>query len=327
VIGKDGRFQMRTAKVSGGRRQAESHGYLASVSDLMTVLLFVSMIATAIIFMWTELASIESDRRNRETTALNDRLQDENRQLMLKAAHLLAYREQARARLARLARLEDEFGRLKSEILDSREARSAYLVYIRDEMKKLGKNVEIDSAEGVFRIQDGVLFDTGQYTLKSDEGEEALDALAHILSISLPCYVGTRNQEVPAICVDLGIYKPGKFDVILIEGHTDDRQYHARGKIDDNLQLSMFRSWATFNRLMQSGPSLGQLKNGEGQFLFGMSGYGENRPVEVIQIDENQKRRNRRVDFRIVLAAPDASLRGGAGDRASATESGQKEAS
>jgi outer membrane protein OmpA-like peptidoglycan-associated protein len=253
---------------TGRRLSAGEQGYLASVSDLMAVLFFIVMIILVVF-------AVKTIRDNERLEALE--------------------REKEEA----LAELRE----LNSNLQDARDVRAAFIAYIKEEMEKRGKTIVIDPNEGIFRLPESVLFPSGGYMLNKD-GVEALTALGSILSGRLPCYSGLREPPAPpSECDDPAAFKPGRFDVILIEGHTDSVNLSASHRLDDNLQLSAFRSWTTYNFLKEKYPELTGLKNSDGQYLFGVSGYGETRKI-ASNDDEEGKSRNRRVDFRIVLAAP-----------------------
>jgi chemotaxis protein MotB len=288
---------------------AGEQGYLVSVSDLMSVLIFLMMIILLIIVARAVFATVENEELKESKKSIEDQIEELTRENEALKSEL----EKENAELARLSALEEQYSegivqyaqysRINEELLDSREARRLFIRHIESEMAKLGKPILIDPKEGVFRFQDDVLFDSGKYELK-DRGKETLDALGGILAGILPCFVGERDSLMDAGCREPELFKPGRFDVILIEGHTDDVPI-STPTIGDNLQLSTFRSWATYSHLMAAAPGLSALRNGSGEYLLGMSGYGENRPTKPNEGKEENRRLNRRVDFRIVLAAPE----------------------
>ncbi|MDR1314873.1 MAG: hypothetical protein LBQ12_14585 [Deltaproteobacteria bacterium] len=300
---------MRSGKGPGVGRLGDEQGYLASVSDLMAVLFFLMMIALFLFAARSAVLADDQELTKRELQELS-RLHEEDQGLI---SRLEARGEGQASELDRLRGLEaryvegaSRFNALYDDILDTREVRKEFLRHIEAGMLAKGKAVKIDLDEGVFRFPDDVLFDSAAFLLKP-KGMEALDALGEILSASLPCYAGGRPPGEMPYCLPPLRRRPGKFDVILIEGHTDDVPLASNSEIRDNRQLSAFRSWSTYNHLMQGSPSLAELRNGTGQHLFGMSGYGENRPSVPNEGREDMRRLNRRVDFRIVLAAPEPS--------------------
>jgi flagellar motor protein MotB len=262
----------------GGQPPAGDQGYLASVSDLMAVLFFLVMIILAVFTVNTleQFRQKEKDLSDRQ--AEMDKLDRE--------------KEEALAALSRI----------RNELLDAREVRAGFLGYIKEEMDRRKISITIEPNEGIFRFPENVLFASGAYEL-NDDGRAALAALGSILSGRLPCYAGPRNSFPPPECRDRDLFKPGRFDVILIEGHTDNVPLGRTHKLKDNMQLSSYRSWATYTYLIENFKILDDLTNSDGQFLVGTSGYGEKRGAVSNDLEEGRSL-NRRVDFRIVLAAP-----------------------
>jgi flagellar motor protein MotB len=70
--------------------------------------------------------------------------------------------------------------------------------------------------------------------------------------------------------------------------------------------LSAQRAMYTYRLLAGGEPGLPALRNGLGQPLFSVSGYGAGRPV--IDHDEpTSEPRNRRIDLRFIMAPPPAT--------------------
>jgi outer membrane protein OmpA-like peptidoglycan-associated protein len=186
--------------------------------------------------------------------------------------------------------------------------REDFITYIQKQLCAEGIAIQVDATEGIFRFPEDLLFGSGRYDIL-DAGKDALTVLGEILAARLPCYSGRKGWALPAGCTDRHYHKPGKFDVILIEGHTDSQPVQSlRGGPTDNLQLSAYRSWNTYKFLTDKHQSLTGLRNADSQYLLGVSGYGENRPISPNDTPDNRKL-NRRVDFRVVLAAPAPSAR------------------
>jgi flagellar motor protein MotB len=91
-------------------------------------------------------------------------------------------------------------------------------------------------------------------------------------------------------------------EVVLIEGHTDNVPIIG-GQYKNNWQLSSARSLATFEYLLKCNATLGNLRNGSGEMLFGTSAYADTRPAQSNATNEGRKA-NRRIDLRFILAAP-----------------------
>jgi outer membrane protein OmpA-like peptidoglycan-associated protein len=86
-----------------------------------------------------------------------------------------------------------------------------------------------------------------------------------------------------------------RLDAVFVEGHTD-----SDGSAAYNWQLSAARAINTFVALEEQGARALGLRNTQGQFLFSVAGYGENRPVTIERTDAD-KQQNRRIDLRFVM--------------------------
>ncbi len=160
-----------------------------------------------------------------------------------------------------------------------------------------GARVQLDSTRTVLRMEDSVLFDKGRADLQPI-GEAAIGELARLLYGNLPCYMGV-NAERPSSCSPSSA---SIIDGIYIEGHTDNDPILG-GIYKDNWDLSTARATVTFRRMIAAEPNLAQLKNARSQVAFGVSGYGEQRPLNE-NSGEAQKKKNRRIDMRFTLRTP-----------------------
>jgi flagellar motor protein MotB len=273
---------------------------------MIILMLFISQTYPALVKLRSDYVELKSATHSEHAELM--RLKDLEREYLEEAGNFTRMNAQMgedMQELERLRVLESMYTSRYEEMTDARQVRARFLRHVEERMAQRNFAFDILENEGIFRLPNDVLFDSAQFMLKA-QGIEALDALAGILSDVLPCYAGKRGSDPPG-CLHPDHAFPGRFDVILIEGHTDNLRLLSQAKVNDNLQLSTFRSWSTYSHLLNAAPSLAELRNGEDEFLFGMSGYGEHRPVERDQATEDQRVRNRRVDFRIVLAAPEVS--------------------
>jgi hypothetical protein len=74
----------------------------------------------------------------------------------------------------------------------------------------------------------------------------------------------------------------------------------------DNLDLSALRATTTYRELLQVKPELGQFKSPNDTPVLSVSGYGQDRQLDR-KPNENEddfKKRNRRIDLRIIMATP-----------------------
>jgi flagellar motor protein MotB len=172
-------------------------------------------------------------------------------------------------------------------------------------LRARGIEVRIDPDKGVLRLPEDILFDSARAEL-TPAGQQAVAALADALSALLPCFAELslldRFTMAPAPCVP-GYH--GRLEGLLVEGHTDDRPLLG-GRYRDNWELSAARAISTYDALQTRVPALGRMANDRGERLFGVSGYGEHRPVADNR-SEAGRQANRRIDLRFLMAAPEAA--------------------
>jgi flagellar motor protein MotB len=306
----------------------DEQGYLVSMSDLMSTLFFIVLLLL-IFFVIVSLLS---------TMTKND-LKDKNNELENRVAALSASNKKLSANAealttilsawnASLKWLMERNNQLDSQILsltpfaewsDARFIRETLLNEIKAELEAKGVTVTVDAEDGILRLPNDMLFSTGSADLSST-GNSSLMILAAILDRKLPCYSGTLNDSAPIDTVCEQFY-PGKLDGVLIEGHTDKRPIvvNERAIFHDNLELSSARSHSAWSFLARNSRLLSSLRNAQGDALFGVSGYGEMRGLELRPNRENGadgenpyasmtetqiNDLNRRIDIRFLLAAP-----------------------
>lgn len=92
------------------------------------------------------------------------------------------------------------------------------------------------------------------------------------------------------------------FDTIFIEGHTDIR---STDRVMGNWGLSTFRAISVWNYWIDNvSVNYQNLLNSDGEKLFSVSGYGESRPITDSQENEQEYKKNRRIDIRFTLRKP-----------------------
>lgn len=238
----------------------------------------------------------------REAEALRQREDAERREADARAAREEADRDREVLR-QRLAELE-EINRRLTEI---DEARTALLQDLQGRLAAEGLDVEILTDQGILRLGGNlVLFDVNQ-ARPTSQGLESLDAIARALAEVLPCY-SVDPEPGTASLVECNLI-PGQFSIesVYIEGHTDNQRMAVGAQFQDNLALSAARAAESYRLLLAEAPILGRLchvENGGCQPILGVSGYGELRWVADNGTLEGQAA-NRRIDFRIIMAAPD----------------------
>lgn len=181
-----------------------------------------------------------------------------------------------------------------SRIQNVDDFRSDMLTDIAERLRQRGVQVVVRPESGVIQLPDEILFPSGQAAL-TPEGLEAIDHLAAALDAVLPCYAaGSYVARDHAACEAI-VPDELRLDAVFIEGHTD-----TDGEDAYNWQLSAARAINTFVALQTQGARSLALRNTQGQFLFSVAGYGENRPVTSERTEED-KRQNRRIDLRFIM--------------------------
>jgi hypothetical protein len=126
----------------------------------------------------------------------------------------------------------------------------------------------------------------------------ALRELAAVLALTLPCY-----SRAPAIQQsDCPVPSRPLLEAVLVEGHTDDRPI-STSTFADNWQLASARAINTYKALLAYEPSLSALLNERGEALLGVSNYEAQRPASL-GLGTEDRRLNRRIDLRFLIAAP-----------------------
>jgi flagellar motor protein MotB len=74
----------------------------------------------------------------------------------------------------------------------------------------------------------------------------------------------------------------------------------------DNLDLSALRATTTYRELLRVKPELAHFKSPNSTPVLSVSGYGQDRPLprKADESDDDYKKRNRRIDLRLIMAAP-----------------------
>lgn len=196
-----------------------------------------------------------------------------------------------------------QFQEVTEELTGANKTRTEILEQLQETLKARGVEVIIDRDNGILRLPDSILFDSGQSQLKL-EGREKVGSLADALRDVLPCY--SQGLERAASCPQ----SKHLIESVYIEGHTDSDRYGGSGALRDNWDLSVVRATNTFRALIEFEPELIGLcapKQNRCEPILSVSGYGPQRPVPNSQGSEDQrKQQNRRIDLRLIMMAPDS---------------------
>jgi flagellar motor protein MotB len=290
--------------------RSEEDSYLVSVSDLMVGLLFIFIImlmAFALDYRTaTEDASTAEARHLQEQADLavtRDHVVQERDRLAQERDRLADERDRLIAERNALEHERDRLAEASEQLLQRDALRAQMLRNIRAELTGRAIDVAIEPENGILRLPEELLFDSGEATFRP-EGRRALGVLAEVLDRLLPCYSSgsVEGRRCPGGTIPL-------LEAVLIEGHTDDVPLRA-SSFRDNWDLAAVRALNTFRALTEAAPTLDGLRNARGEALLGVSSYEARRPV--MKGDSPDARRlNRRIDLRFLVSAPaEAELRG-----------------
>jgi chemotaxis protein MotB len=226
----------------------------------------------------------------------------EKDRLALERDLLASQRDQLALERDQIAAERDEISAVTDHLMRDNRTRSDMLAAVLSLLREREVEVTLDPENGILRLPESLLFDTGEAVLRP-QGVRALRELAAALALTLPCY-----SRAPAIQhADCPVTAKPLLEAVLVEGHTDDRPI-STSTFADNWQLASARAINTYKALLAYEPSLSALLNERGEALLGVSNYEAQRPVSLGPAPAD-RRLNRRIDLRFLVAAPsDAQL-------------------
>jgi chemotaxis protein MotB len=275
-----------------------------SVSDLMVGMLFffiILLMAFALNYRSAENQAAETEMQlTRERDAVSvekDRLALERDGLGSERDRLALERDQLTLERDRIAAERDEISAVSDYLMRDNRIRTDMLATVLSLLREREVDVILDPENGVLRLPESLLFDTGEAVLQP-RGVRALRELAAVLALTLPCYSRAPASQQ----IDCPIASKPLLEAVLVEGHTDDRPI-STSTFADNWQLASARAINTYKALLAYEPSLSALLNERGEALLGVSNYEAQRPVSLGPTPED-RRLNRRIDLRFLIAAP-----------------------
>ncbi|WP_374571942.1 flagellar motor protein MotB [Phenylobacterium sp.] len=206
-----------------------------------------------------------------------------------------------------------QFRDVTEQLSGADRTRTEILHKLQKTLKENGVIVSIDTQNGVLRLPDAILFDSARAELKP-EGLTAVGHLADALADVLPCYTDLTggSAQRPARCPPDNHHR---IEALYVEGHTDADALKGAGMLRDNWDLSALRATNTYRALTSLRPALAAEcslnRNGDCEPVLSVSGYGPQRLIDRGPTDED-KRRNRRIDLRLIMVTPDSGATAGA---------------
>jgi len=194
----------------------------------------------------------------------------------------------------------DELKAINQRYTDADQVREQMLQRIKDALEEQGIQVEISPNNDVLRLtENAIQFRPGQAILGASELEK-LERIGRVLSEILPCYASGVPQAARGMTCDEG--NRGRLESVFIEGHTDNKPI-SNARFIDNLQLSAARALFTYHQLVDDNDVLSAIVNQKAEPVFGVSGYGEGRPINPHDEPTDDKA-NRRIDLRFIMTPP-----------------------
>lgn len=178
------------------------------------------------------------------------------------------------------------------------DSRNKILQEMEKSLHAEGVNVTINLENGVLRLPESLLFESGKWELNKI-GNEAVAKLANVLMTYLPCLAKT-DQKLKSVCKQINIINEPVLDTVLIEGHTDNKQFGTNIGFENNWGLSAKRSITVLKQLIASRAELDkEIHNSNNVPILSVSAYAERRPVSEISLEQN-----RRIDLRLIMRSP-----------------------
>ncbi len=193
---------------------------------------------------------------------------------------------------------------LEVQIKNNLQTRTAILRQLKDKIK-LPEDVTIilnERVGGIAFIAKNGFFRSG-FSNPSNNGEMLFRRLAEVMQPILACH--SISHRTDKCSTD----SKGLISAILIEGHADSTRMSSGAKYKSNLELSAARAAEAYKQILAAGNHFLQYKNENHEPLFGVSAYGNTRPIEeTLRIpykgEKQRTSQDRRIELRIIMAAP-----------------------
>ena len=257
-------------------RQVEGqggHNYLASVSDLVSALIFVFIIMLAV-FAY-QLANVTAERKKRVEDL---EAEDKTRTRII---------DDIKSRLENTGmRVEVLYDQGVLRLSDNAiNFPSGSETPVPDHHVNVGR-----LAEAIAEVVPCYVSPGGTLSTVRDGGE----VVSYCQPPADPSKYDCREHEYPWL-----------LETLLIEGHTDNVPVAAGNRFRDNLELSSMRAATVHRMIVACEPSVERLLSTDDYPVLSTSGYGYTRPATR---DTGRTAENRRIDLRFLLEPPEGAL-------------------
>ncbi len=256
--------------------------YLASVSDLVSALIFVFIIMLAVFAYQLANVTEEQARVTEELTAA-----DETRDRMLR--DIKSRLEKTGMRVQVLA--DQGVLRLSDNAINFP---SGSEIPVADHRVNVGRLAQAIAEVVPCYISTAKAFSPAGGGDDGTSAKHGDDSPAYCQPPADPAAYPCRKQEFPWL-----------LETLLIEGHTDDVPVAAGNRFRDNLELASMRAATVLRMIVVCEPGLKGLLNTDDYPILSTSGYGYTRPVTL---DTELAGENRRIDLRFLLEPPEGAL-------------------
>ena len=261
---------------------SEGQNYLATVSDLVSALIFVFIIMLAV-FAY-QLANVIEDQA--------------------KVTEELTASDETRDRMLRDIKSRLEKSGMRVEVLADQG-----VLRLSDNAINFPSGSEVPVPEhhvNVGRLAQAIAEVVPCYVSPPKAASPARghdDVVVVKYGDDSPIYCQPRADPTTYPCKDREF--PWLLETLLIEGHTDDVPVAAGNRFRDNLELASMRAATVHRMIVACEPGLEGLLNTDEYPILSTSGYGYTRPVTR---DPERADDNRRIDLRFLLEPPAGAL-------------------
>lgn len=263
---------------TGHEAEEAEENYFVSMTDMMVGILFIFIIMLMVFALQFQ---EQTDTSETQIEEVLKRVEEVANQLKI---------------------LRDEIDTELASLNQSQRERTELLNDLKDELKEVGLEVQIDPENGVLRLTDNAIrFDSDRSNLNAAAASNVAK-LAQVLQRVLPRYVSSCDELEAPECIGVS-RSTSTIDTVFIEGHTD-----MTGTDERNWALSTERAVSTYREITTVQPGLRHMKNRGEKEILSVSGYSSTRPIpetkgeaETDDVRSDRLAGNRRIDMRFVM--------------------------